>query len=443
MARRPYHIKLQLLGVAFVAVSIVRCSGVATAETWSLERVLDVTRTRDPGVAAAAAAGDVGRSRAAESWAELLPSISLSAAVTRTDDPAALFSQKLRQGRFTAADFAIDQLNQPNPESALQWGLAVAQPLWNGGRELAAPGLASRRARAASAAQRDAVAQRLLSAVETYTAALRARGEDRASQQAKDAAAALRIAALERYRLGQVPELDTLRAAARNAEAGVREIGARRGLVAALERLSLLVEAPIQADALEIPADPPAIPDEAQGERGDLASARENASVAGTEAGIARRLRLLPSVNSRFSVDEYRPVSDGSGETRWMVEVFAAFPIFDGGLRRNEWRAARASADEASARAASLQRDIAAAVAAARVEDAVSRERREAARAGRAAAEEALRLASMRYRSGLIPLSEVLATDSEASDARAAEVDASAALLLAHYRLLRELGELQ
>jgi outer membrane protein TolC len=413
-----------------------------SAATWSLDRVLDVTRGKDPGVSAARAAGDVGRAQAALAWARLLPHVALSAGVTRSDDPAMLFSEKLWQGRFTAADFALDRLNEPATSSAIQWGLSVSQPLWNAGSEFAAPGLASHRARAADAAQRDAVAERLLAAVETYTAAIRAREDARASEQALAAATALRDAAVERYRMGQVPELDTLRAEARYEEARARDLGAQRGVTVALERLSLLIETPVAPDELEAPADLAPVPDTIHGTRGDLAAARENSAAANTEARIAA-LHWLPALNFRFSATDYRPDLGTPGKLRWMAGVFADLPVFDGGQRVNERRAARARASLARANATSLERDHAVALAGARAEDAVARERRGAARAGRAAAEEALRLASMRYRSGLVPLSELLATDSEASNARAAEVEASAATILAHYRLLRAIGELQ
>ena len=42
----------------------------------------------------------------------LSPHVTVSSGFTRTDDPAVLFSQKLWQGRFGMADFAIPSLNQ-------------------------------------------------------------------------------------------------------------------------------------------------------------------------------------------------------------------------------------------------------------------------------------------------------------------------------------------
>ncbi len=427
------------------ALSALLLLGAATgarAGTWTLERVLASVREGDPGVTAAHAAGAAGRAQAAQSWAMLSPHLTASAGFTRADDPAMLFSQKLWQGRFTPADFAVDRLNHPDAQSALQWGLTLDQPLWNGGRELTVPALARHYQRAATAMERAGVADHLLAAAEAYVAAVRARADDDAAHLALEAAQAMRGAAVERFRMGQVPELDTLRAAVRAGEARVRALGARRGLALALDRLSRLVRTPLDAAALETPGEPPAPAERAETQRGELAATRERAAALGTESRTAA-LRLLPSLNSRMAMTQYRPYSGDGWERRWLVALSADLPLFDGGQRLNEWRAARARATEARAGAQALERDLAVGLAAARIEAALAGERRDVARDGRAAAEEALRLATSRYRAGLLPLSDLLATDAEASSARAAEVEASTAVTLAYYRLLHAQGDLK
>jgi len=440
-AARPAATLAQAAALAF-CLALPVLAGPAAAQGWTVERVLDAVRTHDPSVRAARAGGAAGRARAAQTWAMLSPHLTASSGFTRTDDPAVLFSQKLWQGRFTMADFAIDALNQPDPRSALQVSLAVDQPIWNGGRELTVPFQAARYNRAATAMERANVANELLAAVEAFTNAVRAREGERAAQLGLAAAESMHESAVARFKMGQVPELDTLRATARVAEARVRSIGARRGLAVALEHLSKRVGAPVAAADLVVTTDFAPVAERAETARGELAAMRESAKAAGTEAWTST-LRLLPSVNSRFAVSQYRPWDGDSYERRWMVAVMAEMPLFDGGQRWNEARAARAKADEARAKAQALERDMATGLAAARVESAVARERLDAARAGLAAAEEGLRLASLRYRAGLLPITELLGADAEASAARAAEAEASTAVTLAHYRLLHAQGDLR
>jgi outer membrane protein TolC len=416
----------------------------AAAESWPLARVLAAARAHDPALRAAHAAGDAGRAQAAMNWALLSPHVTLSGGFTRSDDPAMLFSQKLWQGRFTPADFAIGALNQPAPASALQWSLTLEQPLWNGGREVLAPGLAGHYRKAATSMERAAVADRVLAVVEAWVDAVRARDNAKAAAQALEFADHLRAAAAQRWRMGQVAEVDTLRAAARAAEARVRWLGAEQQRTVVIDRLSRLAGAEITPDELDDTGVPDPAPTPGAGGRGELAAAREGAAAAATQARESA-LALLPTLNSRLALTQYKPAGSLAGgyEQRWMVAIAADLPLFDGAQRLNAWRAARAQAEQSKAAVQALERDMAVGLAGARAEAAVSIERREAARAGRAAAEEALRLADSRYRAGLLPLTDLLAADAEATAARAMETEATTAVTLAHYRLLHAMGDLR
>lgn len=440
---RPRRWKTNILTkvAAIAIVSLLLGPVAAHADGWPLARVLEVVRQRDAGVQAAHAAGDAGRAQAAQNWAALSPHVTLSTGFTRSDDPAALFSQKLRQGRLTSDDLALDALNHPSPQSALEWGIALDQPLFNGAREIMAPGQAARYGRAATSIERAAIADRLLAAVEAWVDALGAREDVRAAGQALLFADAMRTSAAQRLRMGQVAEVDTLRAAARVADARGRSLGASSRLALMLARLSRLVQAPVaEADLVAADDSIPELPGPA--ERGELEAAHEQAAAAAAESRQAG-LALLPSLNSHAAVAQYRPAGTSGWEQRWMVAVSADLPLFDGARRLNELHAARARAAQADANAQAVERDLKIDLAAARAEAAVAVERRTAARAGRAAAEEALRLAVSRYRAGLLALTDLLAADAEATNARTAEIEATSAVTLAHYRLLHALGALQ
>ncbi|PIQ87362.1 MAG: hypothetical protein COV74_00955 [Candidatus Omnitrophica bacterium CG11_big_fil_rev_8_21_14_0_20_45_26] len=62
----------------------------------------------------------------------LLPSVSGAVQVDVTDDPAAVFSHKLKQEAFTAGDFAVDSLNSPRHRTNWHWTLEAQMPLFNG-----------------------------------------------------------------------------------------------------------------------------------------------------------------------------------------------------------------------------------------------------------------------------------------------------------------------
>lgn len=413
----------------------------AAAEPWTLERVLANVRDSDPGVRAVRAAGDAARAEASGGRWALSPRVTLQAGATRGDDPAMLFTQKLWQGRFTAADLALPALNQPAAATGLQWGLVVEQPLWNAGREVTAFGLASRRRRAATAAADAAVTNRLLDGVEAYVSAVRARASEAADSAGLAAAENYRDATSDRLRMGQVSPLDSMRAAARAGEARLRWLASRQAAELARDRLGALVGAQVEGDSL---APLPEIIDGsstgARGPRAELVSAREDAAAAGSESRRAG-MGLLPSLNSRFTVTRHRNADGGDWEPRWTAAVMLELPLWDGARRYQDWSGARARARQARANAEALERELALDLRTARSDAALAIERRAVAREAGAAAEEALRFATERYRAGLLPLTDLLATDAEAARARQARVDAEALAVVAHYRLLRARGE--
>jgi outer membrane protein TolC len=416
----------------------------APAQPWTLARVLEAARRHDPGVEAARAAGEAGRAEGAGSVSALSPRVAVHSGLSRTDDPAMLFSEKLEQGRFQAADFALDRLNHPSPATALSWGASVDVPLWNGGAEWTATAHAGHLRGAATAGERAAVADRLLHAVGAYVGAVSARRAVEADSLALAAAAEDARAAAARLRAGQVSELDSLRALARWAEARTSLLERRKDAAVALSRLAQIVGEPVDgADlaepALEALAEPRAASAAA---RPEARQAEERAAALAIESRRAG-YRLLPSINSRAAVDYYYDPSGGATEHRWAVGVFVELPIWDGARRLQDARAARARARVARAEAQGLARELATQADEARLERDIADERRDAAATRRTAAEAALDLAQRRYSAGLLPWSELVAAESDAAQARQQEIAAVAGIVLAHYRYLHSVGELQ
>jgi outer membrane protein len=418
----------------------------ARAQTWTLERVLESARQADPGVRAIRAGGRAARSEGgARAWA-FSPQVRLAAGLTRSDDPALLFSQKLQQGRFAAPDFAIDELNQPAPRTALDWHVILDQPLWNSGAEFTSVSLSGHARNSAAAVESTALSERLLHAVEAYGEAVRARNALGADSLALGAAVELRRAAVELHRMGQVPELDTLRAVTRESQARAAWRSSSHDLDVALRRLADVVGSPVAPEALADPQPgsdrPPAPSPESPSETWQVRAARENADALGVEARRAA-YRRLPSLNGRASLDFYRDFDGDTFERRFTAGLAVDLPVWDGGLIDRERSAAAARADEARYRAETLRRDLQSDLAAAWGRTGLARERRDTARSGRAAAEEALRLAAQRYRAGLLPLGDLLSADAEAAAARHAEIESEVDVLLSDYRYRHVKGDLQ
>lgn len=431
---------------ASIAIPLTLSAGLvparAYAEHWTLERVIAAVMEQDPGIQAVRSRGEAGRAAAGSALSSLLPRLALDGGWTRSDDPALLFSQKLQQGRFTTDDFALSELNDPPPSNAWNGGVVVEQPIWNSGLGRTTPSHSSSLQAAADATERAAVADRVLQSVGIYVGAVRARSALRADSISFADAAEHRRAAVERFLMGQVPELDTLRAAARMAEARASRLSAETRTAVALQRLSQLVGAPVEElGNLSAPPNMPRADSAATDLRGELVAARETAHAREIEASRASLARL-PSVNARFDYRLYRDAESGEGDERYLVGVTASLPIWDlKGLEQTR-REAHARAEEARAHEELLRREIALHAAEAAAEVAVSRERTLAARLAHESSEEALRLAQDRYGSGLLSQSDLLAVDAEAARSRLARVEAEASEVMAHYRDLHARGRL-
>ncbi len=86
---------------------------------------------RAAGHQAEAAASGVDQARAG-----FLPRVDFSEGFARSDNPVYAFGSLLNQGRFTAADFAVDKLNHPDPITNWRTNLSGSVPLFLGGRAI-------------------------------------------------------------------------------------------------------------------------------------------------------------------------------------------------------------------------------------------------------------------------------------------------------------------
>lgn len=443
--RSVLRARIAAAGFAWAGITaLAAIAAPAAAQTWTLDRVLEAARRQEPGVLAARAAGEAGRAEGAGSVGALSPRLSAHGGFLRTDDPAMLFSEKLQQGRFATEDFAIDRLNYPSAASAFSWGLTLEQPLWNGGQEWTGPAHGGHLRSAATAGEQARVADRLLYVVQAYVAAVSAHRAVTADSIALTAAEENAHAAAARYRMGQVSELDSLRATARRAEAQASLLDWRKELAVALTRLSQIAGSAVAGTDLAEP-DAGALSEPAgAGTAGhpDARQAEERAAAAEIDSRRAT-YRLLPSLNTRAALDYYHDPGSGATEHRWAVGVAVDLPIWDGTRRLQDSRSARARARQAHAEADALKHELDTQAEAARREREISAEKRDAARTRRQAAEAALALAQQRYQAGLLPWSELVSAEADAARARQEEVGAEAGVVVAYYRHLHAIGELK
>jgi TolC family type I secretion outer membrane protein len=100
----------------------------------SLQQAVQIALSVNPALAAATSQVEIAEQRVVQGRSGFLPKLNVSEGLQRTNNPTQVFSNKLNQQRFTASDFAIDRLNQPNAINDFATNFTATWPLYDGGR---------------------------------------------------------------------------------------------------------------------------------------------------------------------------------------------------------------------------------------------------------------------------------------------------------------------
>jgi len=343
-----------------------------------------------------------------------LPSLSLSAGLTRTNEPMAAFGTRLDQARITQNDFTPALLNHPDPVTGAGALLTLTQPLYAGGRLDAARRAGAALASSATASQDRRRQQVALAVDQAYFGAQVAR---QALAWAEDTLRQARET--ERFVQARVEqglmlksEGERTRAFRAQCEAGLVE--ARQRIASARSALALLMggevpeqlATPVQPEDTALPSGP--------GLRGDLEAARAQ-SEAAREGVAAARGSLKPEVGLNLSAGTARySLASGGNWTSVSVGARWSFSFSDG---------PRVHAARAAARAAELGLKWQRQQAGREVDEArrgleAAQARIEYAKDALAASESVRAMRTARHREGLLPLTEVLDAEAALTGAR-------------------------
>jgi outer membrane protein TolC len=435
------RIVLAVLGIALLSPPI------AAQEFLTLDSATAQALAGNARLLAARAAARESDARHREARAAYFPRVSFSETWQRGNQPVYVFGSLLGARQFTAAHFAVDALNRPEPSGFFRSMVSAEQLLFDGGRRRAARDAAAH-GRDLAAADQDLLAGSIVVEVaDTYGRVLMAQ----AARTAADAAVAAADEDLARARrrrdAGTATEADVLAIAVHLAEMQRRSIQAAADLSTARARLNHLMGVEITreyrlaeaaATGAAPSADLAALFAEAEAARPELRRARAAQAAAETGRRQARAM-WLPQVAAQaaFEADGLRVADRAAawlfgGELRWTLSI--------GGAEIERYRAA----GEAAARARLQLDDARAAV---HVDVVSSVHRVEAARArqavGRSSVEQAResqRIIRDRYGAGLAGITDVLRAAAALLDADTERVAALADRITSEAHLRRALG---
>jgi outer membrane protein len=365
-----------------------------------------------------AATADV---RAARSL--LLPRVSFSETATRGNDPVYVFGSKLRQQRFTTADFALNTLNTPPPLGNFgtrfggTWNLFDSLASWRGINRAKQMG-------EAAGYQLDRTQQEIvLRVIRFYYEVLLVDRKLDVSEQSAKTALSIKDRSQVRFDSGLVVESDLLAAQVRLATRQQDVIQERNNVEMARAELNTAMGMPVASsfgfpEVLAERSLPVARLED--WEKLALAKRPDLKRIAAEEAAQHQSVSIAkssfgPRVNAFASWELDNPtLAAGGGGSNWMGGIEMQFDIFQGGAKRAELFRQRALEDKITALMQAASDAVRLEVRRAYYDVDASRQLVEVARVAIAQAQESLRINRDRYDSGLTTITDVLGAEEAA-----------------------------
>jgi outer membrane protein len=419
----------------------------APVDTLTLEEAIRTALARSPSIREAEGQRMFAHASRYDSWGRLIPSLGYSSGFTRSDVTQRTSTNPITGGTVTLPDSLVQSLHSYGTQAVL----SARWDVFDGGQTYWEIRQANAQAEAADYAFQSTRARVAADVALAYLDALEAVAQESAKKAQLESARELARVAAERFRVGEVPEIDNLQAqlAVSDAEIAVleSESSTDSARLALFENLGLppdrqlaLVE-PQAPDSASIPSEDE-LRRRALNESAELASLRGDREAA--ERGLdAEKWWFLPQVS--LGIDWFRSefgnnndaftLSPSNTQTTYSLGV--SWTPFDrrGGLIADR-RRARADVYTAEGRLASREASLAR-----EVEVALGRLRRarlleQKSRLNLTLARQQREQAAERYRLGLAPIVERLTAEALAADADRQGI-------AARYATLRALAELE
>lgn len=436
-----------------VLLALFSMASVATlraqpAPPLTLTAAIAEAQAANPSARASAIAEDEAQARVGQARAALLPRVDVTTGWQRSDNPVFAFSSLLAQGRFTAANFAIRSLNDPDPLSNYRSGVSLEQVLFDGGASWAGLRQAGH-GRTDAGLAREAVRQQVATKVtEAFGGVLRLEGGLASARAAVEAADADLRLTTDRRDAGLVTEADVLAVAVHHAQMREQVIRFESELAVARAALNEALGRPLDApmaldDTLPAPGTPAAIDPLAEEQdalerRPDVRRADLGVSLAGEAIKVARAA-FLPQVvfQGGYEVNGDRWTE---GATNWMAGLGLRWSLFRGGGDWARLTEARLARDRATVTRDQAREQARLDVRAARARLAAAHARLDVARRIVEQARESQRILRDRYESGLVDVASLLQASQAVVAADAQALGARVDLIVSTAHLDRALG---
>jgi outer membrane protein TolC len=380
----------------------------------TLRQAIDRALGQNPEIAAAHADENAAGASSRLARAGLLPQLNLTEDISRGDDPVYAFGMRLRQRQFTQANFALNDLNRPQPIGNFSTRLSGSWMAFDSFRtQKAIHGADLMQKSAASSAK--AVDQKIvLSVVQAYESVLYAEREIGVAQHEQETAAALLSTVADHVKAGLAVESDLMSAEVNVAARKQETIAAQGDLEIAWAQLRVAMgDEELQSTPLRS-IEPHAFPQRALDvelataakARPDLTALRDAQSAQAASVGAAKS-SFGPRVSAYGNWEEDRGSFTSSGGNNWVAGVQIGIDILPFG-KRAELARETAKKQRVDAQLSAYEQQVRLAVSQAHIHGKTAELQMETARAAMDQATESLRILRNRYTAGLATITDLL-----------------------------------
>lgn len=386
----------------------------------TLQQAVSMALEKNPIRKAALADTTVALAGVRQARAGLLPNVTLSETATRGNDPVYVFGSRLRQQRFTAADFALNQLNTPLPFGNFStrlggsWNLFDSMASWRRVEQ-------AKSAQEAAGHQLDRSDQEtIFRVVDAYYNVLLARKQLEVAEQAVKTAQSILDRSKTRFESGLSVESDLLNAQVRMSMRQQELVRAHNDL--AFSQAQLEVAMGLAPGTADEPAETLSEQDRplasvaelektAIDHRPDLKRIQSEESVQKLSVAIAKS-SFGPRLNAFASWQTDNPtLLAGGGGNNWVSGIELQFDLFTGGNKQAELARQKALQEKVAALRQSATNGVRLEVRRAYYDADAARQQVGIAHAAVALAQESLRISQNRYDAGLMTITDLLSTE--------------------------------
>lgn len=392
----------------------------------SLHEAVQLALRGNKAIAAGSAAEQASTARIEEARSGRLPKLNYSESWVRSNNPVFVFSSLLTQHQFGVENFAIDNLNRPNPINNFQSVLSLDQPLYDAGQARNAVKSADFSRQMSAEEQRRTRMQVISGVVRAYYGDVLAEESLKTAEQSVRSAEADLKQAESVHAAGMSTDVDVLSIRVHLAAVTEQRIQRAADLEVAKSALN---------DALGLPLDTrhtlttalkpanlpeqelPVLEKDASQTRPEARATHLQADLAKTQADSARSA-LLPQIGFHGAFETDRQQFLNKGGANWLASVGLHWNLFNGNgdkakIEESKHWMERAHADEQRVDSA-VRLEVRRAWADLRA----AGQRIEVAKAAVAEAEESLRITQNRYEAGMSNVTDLLRNETAVLESR-------------------------